>query len=149
MKDYYKILGVQKGATLEDIKKAYRRLAHKYHPDKGGDATRFKEVAEAYQVLSDTDKRAQYDKCGRVFEGSAQGGARGFQWGWGAPHEHDAEEFSEGFGVDFDLQDIFEDFFGGKARKIQKAGAILKWKFQYLWKRLLKEKKRLLILQNL
>ena len=122
MKDYYKILGVQKGATLEDIKKAYRRLAHKYHPDKGGDATRFKEVAEAYQVLSDTDKRAQYDKFGRVFEGSAQGGSRGFQWGWGAPHEHDAEEFSEGFGVDFDLQDIFEDFFGAKGAKDTKSG---------------------------
>jgi molecular chaperone DnaJ len=122
MKDYYKILGVQKGATLEDIKKAYRRLAHKYHPDKGGDATRFKEVAEAYQVLSDTDKRAQYDKFGRVFEGSPQGGAGGFQWGWGAPHEHDAEEFSEGFGVDFDLQDIFEDFFGGKNAKNTKGG---------------------------
>ena len=120
MKDYYKILGVQKGATLEDIKKAYRRLAHKYHPDKGGDATRFKEVAEAYQVLSDTDKRAQYDKFGRVFEGSPQGG--GFQWGWGAPHEHDAEEFSEGFGVDFDLGEIFEDFFGGKNAKTPKGG---------------------------
>ena len=122
MKDYYKILGVQKGATLEDIKKAYRKLAHKYHPDKGGDATRFKEVAEAYQVLSDIDKRAQYDKFGRVFEGSAQGRTGGFQWGWGSPHEHDAEEFSEGFGVDFDLGEIFEDFFGAKNAKDTKSG---------------------------
>ncbi|MDA1337196.1 MAG: molecular chaperone DnaJ [bacterium] len=123
MKDYYEILGVQKGATLEDIKKAYRRLAHKHHPDKGGDASRFKEVAEAYQILSDTDKRAQYDKFGRVFEGApGVGGAGGFQWGWGggAPHEHDSEEFSEGF--DFDIGEIFEDFFGGRGEKDTKSG---------------------------
>ena len=122
MKDYYKILGVQESATIEDIKKAYRRLAHKYHPDKGGDATRFKEVSEAYQVLSDTDKRAQYDKFGKVFEGAPGPGFGGFQWGWGAPHEHDAEEFSEGFGVDFDIGEIFEDLFGQKTAKDTKSG---------------------------
>ena len=124
MKDYYKILGVQKGATPEDIKKAYRRLAHKYHPDKGGDATRFKEVSEAYQVLSDIDKRAQYDKFGKVFEGTPGSGfGGGFQWGWGAPpHEHDAEEFGEGFGVDFDIGEIFEDLFGQKTAKDTKSG---------------------------
>ena len=122
MKDYYKILGVQKSATVEDIKKAYRRLAHKYHPDKGGDATRFKEVSEAYQVLSDTDKRAQYDKFGKVFEGASGPGFGGFQWGWGASHEHNAEEFSEGFGVDFDIGEIFEDFFGQKTAKDTKSG---------------------------
>ena len=71
MKDYYQILGVQKGASQEDIKRAYRRLAHKFHPDKGGDAGKFKEVSEAYQVLSSEDKRSQYDKFGRVFEGGA------------------------------------------------------------------------------
>ncbi|MBI4138514.1 MAG: molecular chaperone DnaJ [Candidatus Wildermuthbacteria bacterium] len=117
MKDYYNILGVEKGATEEDIKKAYRRLAHKYHPDKGGDAGKFKEVSEAYQILSDSDKRAQYDKFGRVFEGGAsqQGqGFNGFNWGWGQQggHAHDGED-GEGAGFDFDLGDIFEDFFGG------------------------------------
>jgi len=122
MKDYYKILGVTKGATSEDIKKAYRRLAHKYHPDKGGSAAQFKEVSEAYQVLSDTDKRAQYDKFGKVFEGAPGSGSGGFQWGWGAPHEHDADEFGEGFGVDFDIGEIFEDFFGGKGAKDTKSG---------------------------
>ena len=57
MKDYYKILGIQRSATLEDIKKAYRSLAHKHHPDKGGDENKFKEVGEAYQVLSDETKK--------------------------------------------------------------------------------------------
>jgi len=122
MKDYYKILGVAKNATEDDIKKAYRHLAHKYHPDKGGDAARFKEVSEAYQVLSDTDKKAQYDNFGRVFEEAPGQGFRGFQWGWGTPHEHDAEEFGDGFGVDFDIGEIFEDFFGAKTAKDTKAG---------------------------
>ena len=57
MKDYYKILGVSKNASQDDIKKAYRKLAHKYHPDKGGSGDMFKEVSEAYQILSDRDKK--------------------------------------------------------------------------------------------
>ena len=115
MKDYYKILGIAKGASEQDVKKAYRRLAHKYHPDKGGDAGRFKEISEAYQILSNRDKRAQYDKFGRVFEGggpsagAGQDGFGGFQWGW---QRGPAEGFDEG-SFDFpDLGDIFEDFFG-------------------------------------
>src|SRR3990167_6898789 len=78
-RDYYKILGIARNATKEEIKKAYRGLAHKFHPDKGGDEARFKEVNEAYQVLSDEKKRAQYDQFGSVFDG--QGGTQGgFQW---------------------------------------------------------------------
>ncbi len=64
-KDYYDILGVSKTASEEEIKKAYRAMAHKHHPDKtGGDAEKFKEVNEAYQVLSSKEKRQQYDRFG-------------------------------------------------------------------------------------
>lgn len=107
MKDYYKILGVSRDASQEEIKKAFHRLAHKYHPDKGGDAQKFKEINEAYQVLSNKEKRAQYDKFGTTFE--QQGGFQGY----GSP-------FGEGFsGFDFGnfdgsiFEDIFEDFFTG------------------------------------
>lgn len=118
MKDYYQVLGVARDASPEDIKKAYRKLAHQYHPDKGGDETKFKEINEAYQVLSDRDKKAQYDKFGRVFEGGAgaEPGFGGFRWGWGSPgaDAYDFEEQGEGFGFDFqDIGDIFEEFFGG------------------------------------
>ena len=116
-KDYYQILGITKGASQEDIKRAYRRLAHKFHPDKGGDAGQFKEVSEAYQILSDADKRSQYDKFGRVFEGGVgQEGFSGFRWGFpgtGNGAEAGDEEGSSGFSFDFDVGDIFEDFFGG------------------------------------
>ena len=81
MKDYYKILGVDRGASQEDIQKAFRKLAHTYHPDKkGGDVQKFKEVNEAYQVLSDQRKRAQYD-AGFDPRGGGMGGfnAGGFQ----------------------------------------------------------------------
>ena len=104
-KDYYKILGVERGASDGDIKKAFRRLANEHHPDrKGGDANKFKEVNEAYQVLSDAEKRTQYDQFGRVFEqGQGAGGFEGFS-GFGQ-------------GVDFgNLEDLFGgigDFFGG------------------------------------
>ncbi len=108
MKDYYDILGVQKEASEEEIKKAFRTLAHKYHPDKkGGDEKKFKEVSEAYAVLSDAKRRAQYDAMGR---GGFQGGAGGFDFsnfnGFG-------QDFS-GF-QDFDLGDIFGEFFGGRS----------------------------------
>ncbi|MBI2643962.1 MAG: molecular chaperone DnaJ [Candidatus Wildermuthbacteria bacterium] len=124
MKDYYRILGVSKDASEEDIKSAYRKLAHKYHPDKGGDGEHFKEINEAYHILSDRDKRAQYDRFGRVFEGGEAGGAQGpgfggFRWAWGRPAAGagaDEENIPEGFGFDAqDLGDIFEEFFGGGA----------------------------------
>lgn len=98
-KDYYNTLGVDRGASAEDIKKAYRRLAKKYHPDvnEGNEdaAQTFKEINEAYQILSDDNKRQQYDQFGSAaFDGSAGAGGAGF------------DGFS-GFG------DIFESFFGG------------------------------------
>lgn len=100
MKDYYEILGVAKNASKEDIKKAYRKLAHQYHPDKkGGDEGKFKEVNEAYQVLSNDQKRAQYDQFGSV-----GGGAGAGPGGW---------DFSNFRGFeDIDMGDIFETFFG-------------------------------------
>ncbi|HRH30675.1 MAG TPA: molecular chaperone DnaJ [Candidatus Paceibacterota bacterium] len=113
-KDYYQILGVEKNATEEDVKKAFRKLAHQYHPDKNkGDATKFKEINEAYQVLSDKKKRAQYDQFGQNFDGTQGGPAGG---GFGG---FDFSGFSQqgGFGgaqFDFgDLGDMFGDFFGG------------------------------------
>jgi len=67
--DYYATLGVERGSSPEEIKRAYRRLAHKYHPDKdGGDEEKFKQVNAAYQVLSDEKKRAQYDQFGQTFD---------------------------------------------------------------------------------
>ncbi len=114
MEDYYNILGVPRNASDEEIKKAYRKLAHKYHPDKGGDASQFKKINEAYQILSNKDKRAQYDKFGRIYEGGMPGGQNGFSWGF--PGDRwDPETMREKFGEDFnfgDLGDIFEDFFG-------------------------------------
>lgn len=102
MKDYYEILGVSRSATKDDIKKAYRKLAHQYHPDKGGgDDTRFKEINEAYQVLSNEQKRSQYDQFGRVASDNGAGGNAG-GWDFGS---------SQGFG-DVDMGDIFESFFG-------------------------------------
>jgi len=112
--DYYDVLGVAKSATQEEIKKAFHKLAHKHHPDKGGDEKKFKEINEAYQVLSDKAKRAQYDQFGRVFENGQPGGGfdgSGFNWAWG--------NRSQGQGVEFDfgdlgnVGDIFEQFFGG------------------------------------
>ena len=117
-KDYYKVLDVSKSASKDEIKRAYRKLAHQHHPDKkGGDEKKFKEINEAYQVLSDDKKRAQYDQFGSVFstQGSPRGEAGGPASGW--------EDLFQGFSgfrnVDFDLGDIFGDMFGqrGRARR--------------------------------
>lgn len=106
-RDYYEVLGIDKGATKEEIKKAYRKLARKYHPDvnKEADAEeKFKEVKEAYEVLSDDTKRAQYDRFGHAAtSGQGFGGFEGFE-GFGGAHDFG------GFG------DIFDMFFGGGAR---------------------------------
>ncbi len=78
-KDYYQILGVDKNVSADDLKKAFRRLAHEHHPDKGGDAQKFKDINEAYQILGDAEKRAQYDQFGSAaFEQGGMGGAGGF-----------------------------------------------------------------------
>lgn len=117
-KDYYNILGVDKGASKDEIKKAFYKLAHKYHPDKkGGNESKFKEVNEAYQTLSDDDKRSKYDQFGSQYAnmGGGYGGAQ--QGGFGG---FEGFDFSGGgfqsAGADFDfgnLNDIFSDFFGG------------------------------------
>lgn len=123
-KDYYKILGVEKTSTEEDIKKAFRKLAHQYHPDKsGGDEKRFKEINEAYQVLSSKDKRAQYDKFGTAFDGQGGGfdfrnfGGEGFEFGF------DPSQFGE-MG---DFGDVFDSIFEGlgikKKRKTYHRGS--------------------------
>lgn len=113
-KDYYKILGIEKTATADEVKKAYRTLAHKYHPDKGGDAEKFKEINEAYQVLSDNQKRSQYDQFGTAFDnrgagfggfGGASSGMGQDGWFWGRPGAE--------FDVQFeDLGDMVEEMFG-------------------------------------
>jgi len=121
--DYYKILGIERGASQDDVKKAFHKLAHKHHPDKGGDEKKFKEINEAYQVLSDTQKRAQYDQYGRVFDQGGAGGGnpfegQGFNWSWGnssAGSGQDGVEFDMG-----DIGDVFEQFFGGGGRRTTK-----------------------------
>lgn len=106
-KDYYKILGVEKSASQDEIKKAFRKLAHQHHPDKGGDEKKFKEASEAYQILSDEKKRAEYDTYGSV------GGNHGFGGGAQGQGGFDFSGFN-GQGFDgIDLNDIFGDLFGG------------------------------------
>ncbi len=117
-KDYYKILGVGKSASAEDLKKAFRSLAHKYHPDKpGGDAEKFKEINEAYQVLGDPQKRTQYDQFGSgAFDGSGGGnpfgqGFGGFSAAGGPAGGWDFSGFQGGAGFE-DLGDLFGGMFG-------------------------------------
>lgn len=123
-KDYYSVLGVDRKASQDDIKKAFRKLAHKYHPDKGGtDEAKFKEITEAYSVLSDDKKRREYDAYGHSFPGGSTGSPQGgpfagfdfsqFQ-GQGSP-------FGAGFGqgAEFDFGDIFGDIFTGRGGRNQ------------------------------
>jgi molecular chaperone DnaJ len=114
-KDYYAILGIDRNASQEDIKKAFHKLAHKYHPDKkGGDEAKFKEIGEAYGVLGDEKKRHEYDAYGRVFSGSGQGqGFGGFDFGGFD---------TNGQGFEFDINDIFGEFFGGGMRRRARRG---------------------------
>lgn len=138
MKDYYKTLGVDKSATKEDVKKAFRKLAHEHHPDKTkndpASSQKFKEASEAYSVLSDDAKRKQYDMFGSAGTGfnpgasTDGGGFRGGFNGFGGagfnPQDFagfDFSGFQGGFqngqgGVEFDLGDIFGEFFGSGRR---------------------------------
>ncbi len=123
-KDYYSILGVDKKAPKEEIKKAFRNLAHKYHPDKKtGDDTKFKEINEAYSVLSDDQKRAQYDQFGSNFNGA---GPSGFGGGQGQGFDgFDFSQFTQGGsgnGFEFDFGDLFGNAFGGGRRAQAKRG---------------------------
>ena len=117
-RDYYEVLGVEKSASAEEIKKAYRKSAMKYHPDRNpGDKEaeeKFKELGEAYEVLSNDDKRARYDQFGFAGVdpnyGAGQGG-NPFGGGFG------------GFGGFGDLGDIFGSFFGGGSSRSQSRNA--------------------------
>ncbi len=123
MRDYYDILGVSKNAPVEEIKRAYRKLALEHHPDRGGDQEKFKEINEAYQVLSDPQKRAQFDQFGHAAFGGASGaGAGGFGGFEGFRREGGAQGFdSSGFEFNFGggLGDIFGDLFSQAFSTVQ------------------------------
>jgi len=105
-KNYYDILGVDKKATKDDVKKAFRKLAQKHHPDKGGNEDTFKEITEAYSVLGDEKRRREYDTYGQSFQGGGESNPfEGF----------DFSGFQQQGGMEFDLGDIFGDLFGGRS----------------------------------
>ena len=118
-KDYYKLLGIEKNATKEEIKKAYKKLALKYHPDRAPEEKKkeyeehFKEISEAASVLGDDKKRKQYDQFGSA---SFQSG--GFQEGY--DFSDILSRFRSGFG---DFDDIFDQVFGGSGRGGARRGA--------------------------
>src|SRR6266487_3195497 len=118
-RDYYEILGVGKAASADEIKKAYRKVAMQYHPDRNpGDKAaeeKFKEAAEAYEVLSDTDKKSQYDRYGHA---GVSGNGRGYSGG-GMNMEDIFSQFGDVFG-----DDIFGNFFGGRSRGGQRARGV-------------------------
>jgi len=113
-KDYYKVLGVDKKATKDEIKKKYRKLAQKYHPDRNPDnkaaEEKFKEISEANEVLSNDEKRSKYDQMGSNWNQYQHGGGGGFsQWA----QQGGGKQYRSSFGGDGDFSDFFESFFGG------------------------------------
>ncbi len=119
-KDYYQILGIEKKATPDDVKKAFFKIASKHHPDKGGDEKIFKEASEAYSTLSDDKKRREYDMYGQTFAGAGpqQQGNSGFG-GFEGFNMNDFQNVEFDFG---DLGDIFGDVFGGFGGRREKRG---------------------------
>lgn len=127
-KDYYDTLGVDKNATQDEIKKAFRKLAHEHHPDKkGGNESKFKEANEAYGILNDEKKRAQYDQFGNANAngfGGGQGGSSGFEgfdfsgFGFGSQGAQ-----GQNGSFEFDLGDIFGSMFGGGGRERNSRGS--------------------------
>ncbi|MFH1657606.1 MAG: molecular chaperone DnaJ [bacterium] len=151
MKDYYKILGVTKNASSEEIKKAYRKLAHKHHPDKGGDEQKFKEINEAYQTLSNKDKKDQYDQFGQTFEGAGgSGSASGFGFGFDFNSMKDRFSGSE---TEFDnLGDMFEEIFGfggGPKKRDVRRGKDIEVDLEVSLKDILVKQERAISLQKL
>lgn len=127
-KDYYKILGVDKNASKDEIKKAFRKLAHEHHPDKkDGNSDKFKAASEAYSILSDDEKRSQYDRFGSA--GGPQQAQGGFN---GQGFDFNGFDFSQfGFGgqgshgdMEFDLGDILGSMFGGGRSRVRKGANI-------------------------
>ncbi|MGA9292225.1 MAG: molecular chaperone DnaJ [Ignavibacteriaceae bacterium] len=117
-RDYYEVLGVDRNATKDDFKKAYRKLAMQYHPDRNPDnkeaEEKFKEAAEAYEILSDDDKKARYDRFGHE-------GVRGS--GFGSQGFSDINDIFSHFSDIFGGASIFDDFFGGGQRRTRSRGA--------------------------
>lgn len=107
-RDYYEVLGIGKNASDDEIKKAFRKKAIEYHPDRGGDEAKFKEVNEAYEVLKDSGKRQRYDQFGHAGVGGNGAGGNPFAGGFGGQGQNVNFDFG-----DLGLGDIFSSFFGG------------------------------------
>lgn len=139
VKDYYKILGVEKTATSEQLKKAYRKLAVKYHPDKNPDnkaaEDKFKEINEAYEVLGDEEKRKKYDQFGENYKYYEQHGGRAEDYDWsqfgggggqGRRYSYEGGNAEDMFGGEGNFSDFFEQLFGsrfsGGGRRQQQQG---------------------------
>ncbi len=127
--DYYKTLGVERSASEAEIKKAYRKLARQHHPDinPGNKAaeTKFKEITEAYEVLSDKDKREKYDRFGRDWQRYQQGGGGAGGFDWGSYAGQGGSPFGGAADAGGDFSDFFETLFGGSGggRPAGRAGA--------------------------
>lgn len=117
MKDYYQVLGLERGASRDEVKKAFRKLAAKYHPDKKtGNEQKYKAITEAYAILGDEKKKAEYDSYGHAFASGDGAGFGGFNW---ADMQNSSFQGAQGFG--FDINDIFEGF-GFNTRERQARG---------------------------